>query len=162
MELSACIARFRENLETSNDKQIIDRHYYSSGSPILPAEQEAGFKAYIAVVLGMFLLDWNADFAHVIGSIVNALNRGEADIGTFFDVFADFCDHRLGGGKVTGGIDDDLAVAFDAKVIHLAVGADLINTRIGARVWAKNQAGIDFDRNAIGHNSNQTQEKNGA
>jgi hypothetical protein len=57
-------------------------------------------------------------------------------------------------GKIAGGQHHKAALTFNAKTIHLAIGADLIDTGIGSGVRTKYQAGINGNNSkTVRHNS---------
>jgi hypothetical protein len=51
--------------------------------------------------------------------------------------------HGLGRRQITGGHDNDLAVTIATEPMHFAIGADLIDTRIGARIRAEHNTFIN-------------------
>lgn len=76
----------------------------------------------------------------IIGGFTERRVVQEADVGALFYIAFDLRYRGLGGSEISCSEDKKLAPAFDAKAIHLAVGADLINPRIGARIRVKDHA----------------------
>jgi hypothetical protein len=67
----------------------------------------------------------------------------------FFDL-QDFA-HRLRNAQVARRQQHHEAVARFFIDDHLAKGADLVQTGVGAGVGQENQSGIEFDGDAVGH-----------
>jgi hypothetical protein len=59
--------------------------------------------------------------------------------------------HRLRNAQVAGRQQHHEAVVRLFVNDHFAKGADLVETRIGARIGQKNQSGVEFDGDAISH-----------
>ncbi len=96
----------------------------------LAAKDETGLES-VAVERVLFLLQ-AADFAEIVRGFSDRVDGIEVDGGVLADVFLHLRNCGLRGSQVAGSHHHKLPCWTEVEAEHLAVGADLVDTGIGA------------------------------
>jgi len=124
----------------------------------LAAEQEARLEIGFAAFAPLLLL--KADIAEIVRRFGEAADGVERDPLLLADVGLECGHDALACGEIAGGEDGELPLAIDAVAEHLAVGGNLVDSRVGQRIRAEHHAGFQRSRHTVGHNAVPFQARN--